>query len=243
LGLDEFGDAEIEEFYGAILFDEDVAGFEIAMDDEVLVGVMDGGAYGEEEAEARGDIEFVVVAVFVDGDALDVLHDEVREAFGGGSTVEEEGDVGVIEVGEDLTFAAEAFEDLGVFAIAEDEFDGDLFAVLIVGAGGEVDGSHAATADFAENFVLADAGGWLHFSLVEELGDGVDGGFVEEGGFLGVGLEHGFDGTAEFGVGAAGVVEVMGAMGGGQFQGALEDGLYGLISFRSHGLNGLKYSE
>lgn len=81
-----------------------------------------------------------------DPGSVDVLHDEVGYVFGGCSAIEEAGDVGVLEAGEDLAFAPEAFEDeLGIEAWFY-EFDGDLGFVLFVGSGGEIDGAHAAAA-------------------------------------------------------------------------------------------------
>src|SRR5690606_40695779 len=59
--------------------DQDVPRLEVAVDEQPLVRVVDRGADVAEEREARRDVESVPAAVLQDVDAVDVLHDEVRE--------------------------------------------------------------------------------------------------------------------------------------------------------------------
>src|SRR6185437_6180344 len=152
----EFGDAEVEEFGDAIGGDENVAGLEIAMDDQAAMGVRHGFADLAEEFAAGGDADFLAFAIRRDGGAFDVLHDEVGAAVGNSAAIEEFGDVGVVEGGENLTLLAEAADDgVGIHA-AFDELDGDALLEGIVIADGEVDGAHAAAADLFENAVGAD---------------------------------------------------------------------------------------
>jgi len=95
--------------------------------------------------------------VLGDPGSVDILHDEIRDVFRGGATVEETGDVGMLEAGEDLAFATEKFEDeLGIEAEL-DEVDGNLGFVLFVGAGAEIDSAHVATTEFADEGVGASA--------------------------------------------------------------------------------------
>jgi hypothetical protein len=72
---------------------------EIAMDDALLMGVLDGFADGEEELEALAGVEAAIIAILRDGDAVDVLHDEERTAIAGDIGVEDTGDVGMIHHG------------------------------------------------------------------------------------------------------------------------------------------------
>lgn len=125
VGGEDFCDSEIEEFDGTVRFNEDIAGFEVAVDDEVLVGVVDGGADVAEEAEAGFGGEFVVVAKGVDGVAFDILHDKVGSSIFGGTAVEEACDVRMIEGGDDLAFAAEALDDAVLLHTSADHFYGD----------------------------------------------------------------------------------------------------------------------
>jgi len=59
------------------------------MDDMVLVGVMNGRADGMEELESRIRGQFVPVAVRVDRQALDIIHDEVGKTILGCAAVEQ----------------------------------------------------------------------------------------------------------------------------------------------------------
>lgn len=184
---------------------------------------MDGGADFAEEVEATGEGEVVVRAVFTEGGAVDVLHDDVGRAVGGCAAIEEAGDVGVVERGEDLAFGAEAGEH---FRHEEeggaDDFDGDGFFELFVVAFGEEDGAHAASAEEALDGVGAEtvAGGGFPEEGVGGVGvlDGVAG-----GGGLVVAMEERFDVAAEFGVVGAGFGEPGVAAPWREFEGAFEE--------------------
>lgn len=235
--VEEFADAEVEEFDDAGLVDEDVAGFEVAVDDELAVGVGDGGADVEEEAEALGGGETVVLAVVGEAEAVDVFHDDVGVAVGGVAAVEEAGDVGVLEAGEGLAFAEEAVEDeVGVEAAA-DEFDGDLGVVVVVVAFGEVDGAHATAAEFAEDAVGAGAFGEGGGEVVLE--NGLEGGgeaFFEEAGLdLVVAGEQGGEFGEEGGVVSAGGGEEGGALVRGDVEGGVEEVFDLLPAVGGHG--------
>ena len=193
---DEAGGAEVEEMGDAVFADEDVVGLEVAMDDEVLVGELDGGADGEEEAEFFLEGEVMGSTIFVDADAVDVIHDEEKDAVVADAAVEEAGDVGVVEGGEDLALLAEALEESFGGKGQVDDLDGDLFFVLAVGAVREIDGAHAAAAEERFDFVWAKAAE----------GDGGCGGGVLAAfaGFLlaDMGGEDGGDAVAKVGIGA-----------------------------------------
>ena len=136
------GNAEVEEFDGAVGGDEDVAGLEVAVDDEVLVGVLDGGADLAQELEALGDAEALRGGVAGDGDAVHVLHHDVGLPRGGDAAVEEGGDVLVGERGEDLAFVAEAADGEVALQAAAQELEGDALVELGVGADALVDRPH-----------------------------------------------------------------------------------------------------
>ncbi len=129
VGLHGFGDAEVDDFgdrLGTFLDgDEDVAGFEIAVNDALLVGVLDGAADLEEEVEAGAGVELFAIAEGGDRGAADELHDEVRSPLLGLAAVEDFGDVRVVHHRERLALGLEARDDLaGVHAGFED-LDGD----------------------------------------------------------------------------------------------------------------------
>ena len=118
---------------------QDVAGLEVAVDDQVLVGEVDGRADLPEELQALAHRQLPVVAVLVDRPPLDVLHDEVGAAVLGGAAVEQLGDVRMVEVGEDLALGAEAADDLVGVHAAPDELDRDPLLELLVGPLRQVD--------------------------------------------------------------------------------------------------------
>ena len=194
IGVEGFGEAEVDDLGDGEAFDgfdEDVGGLDIAVDDALLVGVVDGLADGDEEFDALAGGEVVAFGVGGDGESVDELHDEEGEALGGGAGVEDLSDVGVVHEGEGAAFGVEAGDDgFGAHA-GFDDFEGDVAADGF-GLCGEIDGAHAAFAEDALDFVVADGGGGgvgggeeIGGAFVggEELGD-----LFEEGGVIGAGV-------------------------------------------------------
>lgn len=142
-GGEEVGDAEVEEPGFAFAGDEDVGGLEVGVDDEMTVGVVDGVDDFEEEVDALLEGEAAKVAELVDGETVDELHDDVVEAFGGGSAIEEADDAGVVERGEDAAFLGESGGRAGGEEVGVEDFDGDALGELLDSLA-EIDGSHAA---------------------------------------------------------------------------------------------------
>ncbi len=232
--VEKFGDAEVEEFGFAALVDEDIGGFEVAMDDEVGVGEGDGGAELAEQEEALPEEEVVLVAELVEGDAVDELHGEIGLAVGGDAAIEEAGDGRVFEAGKDLAFAEEA--EAGGFGVegAEEEFDGGFLLEAAFVAGGEEDFAHAAGADAGFEAPGADACASGDRGLGLRLGLGPVGGERGEGGGLVealggvVGLEELGEEGAELGVSGAGLIEERAALVLGELESLVEEG-FGLL--------------
>ena len=78
------------------------------MDDQVPVRVCTAAQTSRKARSRSADGELRAAQYSSIGCALDVLHDEVGAAVVGGAAVEEPGDVGVVEAGEDLPLVAEA---------------------------------------------------------------------------------------------------------------------------------------
>ncbi len=89
-----------------------VGGLDVAVDDPLLMGVLDCLADRHEQLEPLARAELSVVAVLGDGDAVDQLHDEVRTARVGCPGVEDTGDVLVVHQGQGLALGLEACDDL-----------------------------------------------------------------------------------------------------------------------------------
>ena len=90
--------------------DEDVRRLEVAVDDPLLVGVLDRLADRHEQLEPLARRELLLVAVLGDRHALDEFHDEVRPAVVGRAGVEDLGDVRVVHQGQRLPLGLEAGE-------------------------------------------------------------------------------------------------------------------------------------
>ena len=134
-----FGESEVEEL-DALFSDEDVGGFQVAVGDAIAVR----GVEGFEDLAGVLDSFFDGQRSF-EGDALDVLHDEVI-----GADVVELADVGVIEGGDGAGFAIEAFGEL-VFG----DFEGD--DAVEAGIAGFPDFSHASGAERVEDLEGSEA--------------------------------------------------------------------------------------
>jgi RNA polymerase sigma factor (TIGR02999 family) len=92
---------------------------------------------------------------FVHRDTLDVLHDKVRLIVDGVPGVEQASDAGMIERGEDLAFPQETIAASGIIGRATDELDGNAMIYLAIAALRQKDGTHAALAEKANQFIGA----------------------------------------------------------------------------------------
>ena len=97
-----------------------------------------------------------MIAIAIEACALDVLHDEVGTTLLGFPRVDEPGDVGVIEIGEDLPLGTKAQAESGMHGGAFDHFDGNGGAVLRVSALAEIDVPHTAVTEHRGESISAD---------------------------------------------------------------------------------------
>ena len=106
------GHAKIDDPGPPFPVDEDVAGLEVAMDDAVLVGVLDGLADGCEQRQSMVAVKSAVAGVFRDRACLlDVLHGEERNGAlrrGVGAGLKDLGDTGMLQSAEQLRLVLEA---------------------------------------------------------------------------------------------------------------------------------------
>ena len=155
LGIQQLGDAEVQQLGCAIGDDEHVGRLDVAVDDQVLVRVLNRGADVPEELQARGGVEPVRVAVVDDRLSFDVFHGEVRPAVRRAAAVEKAGDERVLEAGENLTFVPEAADDaVGVHAALE-HLDRDALLERVIVADAKIHGAHAAVTDLSNQAVRA----------------------------------------------------------------------------------------
>ena len=152
---------------------------DVAVDDALLMRMLDGVADQREEFQTLPGGRVVVVAVLREGHAVDQLHHEVGPARLGGARIEDLGDVGMIHHRQGLLFGREARDHFPGVHARLDDLQGHLAADRLL-LEGHVDDAHAPFADFLMELVGADLG-------AEAFGDGrqVDGGATPPAGVRG----------------------------------------------------------
>jgi hypothetical protein len=154
------GDAEVNHLrhgHALVQRHEHVRRLEVAVDDALGVGVLDGAADLDEQLEAVARRQAVAVAVVGDGHAVHQLHHEVGPARVGGAGVQDAGNVLVVHQRQGLALGLEAGDDLAGVEARLDHLEGDLapHRVLLFG---HVHHAEAALADALEELVAADGG-------------------------------------------------------------------------------------
>ena len=135
--------------------DQHVGGFDVAVDDALLMGMLHGLTDREKQLQPLPGRETVGIAVVGDGHALDQLHDEVRPAAAGLAAIVDLGDVRMIHEGQGLPFGLEASDDLAGIHTRLDDLEGDFAAHRALLLGDE-DQPHAAFADLLYELVGTD---------------------------------------------------------------------------------------
>ena len=137
--------------------DEDIRRLDVPVDDPLLMRVVDRMADLDEEPEALPGRKTVPIAEMGDGNALHVLHHEVRTALLRGSGVKDLRDVHMIHHGESLTLRLEAGDHLLRVHAQLDDLESDLpldrFFLFR-----EVDLPHPAGAEEFEEMIVIDLG-------------------------------------------------------------------------------------
>lgn len=135
------------------------------MDNQVLVGELNGFADASKEVELLGLGQLLFAAVAVNGRAVDILHGQIQLAFGGYSAIEQAGYIGMLKSGENLPLHPEAFaEEIGGQRKI-DELDGELLLELAISAMREINSTHASAAEESIDLVRADATAvWKRFT-------------------------------------------------------------------------------
>ena len=205
IGVEELGDAEIEQLDDAVVGHQDVRRFEVAVHHELTVGMVHAVADHAEEIEALGDGEPAGVGPGIDRLAVDVLHGEIRFTVIGGAAVVELSNVGMVEAGEDLALGEKPAPDFAVVHAGTQHFEGHLTAELVV-AHRQGDTRHAAVADVTYYFVGADRLPRFKPDPSRLLRNGPYGGF-EERADLALELQLRLDRTAQGLVAAAGLFQ------------------------------------
>jgi hypothetical protein len=153
---EQLRDAEVQQLHLTVGGDEDVRGLQVAMNHEVPVRVVHGGADGAEQRQPLLDGEPFPLAVGVDRLAFHILHGEVRLPLVARAPVEDGRDVGMLQPGQDLALDRETPQVLRGRAPAH-ELQGHGLPEDVVVADGAIDEAHAAFAGDGEDAVGPDA--------------------------------------------------------------------------------------
>ena len=100
------GQAEVEDVRFTVGIDENIARFEVAVDDAALMGVQNGLGDALEESEPRRDVELVGLEILAQRQAADIVHRIVHSPIRCTAVVDRD-DVGMFELGGDGDLAFE----------------------------------------------------------------------------------------------------------------------------------------
>jgi len=156
--LGRFGHAKVDDLgHGpvVVLGHQHVGGLDVAVDDPLLVGVLNGMADWHEQLQPLPGSEVMLVAILGNGDALDQLHDEVGLPGVRRPGLEHLGDVGVVHHRQGLFFRLEPGDDLPAVHAGLDDLQGHPPADRL-GLLGHVHHAHPACADLLQKLVGAD---------------------------------------------------------------------------------------
>jgi hypothetical protein len=120
-----------------------------------MVRVLNGTAHSEEQLQSFTDCHPLAIAVLRDGNALDILHYEVRSAFGRSARVEDSRDIRVVHHRQRLPLVGEAGEYLVRVHPEFDDFErytaANGFPLL-----GQVHGAHTPFAQRTKDLKTAE---------------------------------------------------------------------------------------
>ena len=108
----QLGNAEIEQAHLPIPGHENVGGFQVAMEDGVAVGILDGSQRLFKKLDPGVDAQLPGVAPGGERFAFDVLQSEIRPPVRGRARIVQAGDVRMGKAGEDVALAREALHEL-----------------------------------------------------------------------------------------------------------------------------------
>ena len=181
VAADDFGDAEVSNFYAAFFVDQDIFRFDITMDNAFVVGELEGLANLGNDLEGFARGKFARAFQLAEVQAIDEFHDDESQAVDLAEFMDGN-DVRVVESGEGAGFAVEAFGEAGAAGgLRREDFQGD--QPVEGGLAGFINGAHPAFSDKTEDFELG-----------KELRHVFDSGRLERGGF---GLGAGFSALFE----------------------------------------------
>ena len=185
------------------------------MHDEIAMGILHGGAYLHEQLDALADEQGAIVAVRVDGFAVDVLHHQIGRAVIQIAAVDQSRDGRMSERRQDVPLAVQAIAHARMQRRVVQHLDGDGLLILGIIALAAVHRAHAAVPEDGSDAIVPDAGSDQAILVLHQQGFGRFADGIQQG-ILGslIGCEQRLHRTLQFGVIAAGARQAHLALGG-----------------------------
>ena len=111
----------------------------------------------QKQAAARFNVKGLVTTVDVNGLAFDLFHDQERLPLWRATSVNQSRDVGMIQMGEDLSLAKEVAQQFRSVHATLDHLNGHMFLELIIVAASQIDSAHSAAPDLFDDPPCAEA--------------------------------------------------------------------------------------
>ena len=157
-GVQHFGDSEIEQLGNPLGSHQDVRWLEVPMHDEILMRIVNSRTDSSKQHQTLFQCEFVDIAIDIDRQTVDVLHDDIGSAIRRCSAIEQLCDIRMIQRREDLSLDLETTLHLLGDQAGLHEFEGNALTESLVRAFGENDFSHASGAEGTQDPILTNDG-------------------------------------------------------------------------------------
>ena len=152
-GIEPLGEAEVADQRFTLAVEEDVAGFQVAMENSLPMRVLHGARDLRDQPNAFARLVTQGRPDFLQAPARRVFHAEVGHAFVGLAYFVDRENVGMIETGRGFGFAPETRQRLArIGVITQDPFQGHDPAGMPLPRA--VDDSHPAAPDLFQDFVV-----------------------------------------------------------------------------------------
>ena len=166
IGIDELGDAKVEQFYAPLVIDKDVGRLEIAVHNQSRMRMGNRIDNVDEHPDTRSSGQVAARRELGHRDTLNELHDNVGPALFGDTCVEELRDVGVIQPSEHLLLLQEQLPGAIIDTADRRHLDGHLAIEAAVAAHGAVHPTHTAFGDECLDLIVTEGATQERIGLV-----------------------------------------------------------------------------
>src|SRR4029077_6658018 len=175
----ELGDPEIEQLRLPFCVRENVAGLDVAMNNQIPMRKFHRVADLQKELQSLTRRQLLRNCKSSHRRADNIVHDEVGQTIVGRAGIEQPRDIWGIEPGQDLAFRSETPQNLSRVGASIQYLDRDLFLKLTISALCQENCAHPAASEFTDDDIRADAFSAARRSLLPESGSCVPGAIFE----------------------------------------------------------------